>query len=204
MDNIDKIILIQKIVRGYLVRHKNKSLKDSMTFELLEKYIDAYSRYVNFQREINNKFKSRKIRLANFPSEISENICKFAIKKKYNIIPTWDTNSGDLLLINKKLEVKASTDLFNGGPSSFGPKENWDCLYFVDCIDSDNKRYKIWEINLSNNSDIWKNIKVNKTQTYHMQCLQGRRPRLKFNDLIRQIPEQYIKIIFNDYMNVLI
>jgi len=61
----------------------------------------------------------------NFPSHISENIVKFALFKKYNIMPNWDTKTGDLDLFNLKIEVKGFSST---GPSSFGPTEEWDIL----------------------------------------------------------------------------
>ena len=57
---------------------------------------------------------------------------------------------------------------------------------------------------LSNKSDIWKNIKVNKNETFQDQCDQKRRPRIKFNNLINQISYKYIKIIFDGNIDDLI
>lgn len=99
-----------------------------------------------------------------------------------------------------QLEVKGSVDLMHGGPCSFGPKEERSRIYFVDALNCFIKKFKIYEIKLSNKSKIWKSIKVNKEQTYEDQCLQGRRPRIKFKELIKQIPEYYISILYNGYI----
>ena len=58
-------------------------------------------------------------------------------------MPCWDTKCGDLCFINKKLEVKGFT---TNAPSSFGATESWNWIYFVDCKDTLNKHFKIYEI----------------------------------------------------------
>ena len=46
------------------------------------------------------------------------------------------------------------------GPTSFGPSESWDYIYFVDCMDFENMNFKVYEIRLSNIHHTWKNIKI--------------------------------------------
>ena len=147
--------LIQKIYRGYIIRKKLKILKDKMNLDILNNLLDRYISNYKYLIEINEKLSIKKCRNENFPSHISENIVKFALFKKYGIMPNWDTKSGDLELVNKKLEIKG---FMSDGPSSFGPTENWDWIYFIDAKDFINKRFKIYEIKLSNKSDIWRNI----------------------------------------------
>lgn len=192
-DNIRIIIKIQSIFRRKFI----KKIKDSFTKDILIQLIEHHNNSNMFYNEINKKLITKKLRLPNYPSEITENLVKFAIKKKYNVAPCWDTTKGDLSLFDKKLEVKGSIDLLHGGPSSFGPTEEWHRIYFVDAIDTLKKNFTIYEIKLSNKSEIWKNIKVNKTSTFYDQCRQKRRPRITFGELIKQIPKEYISIIFN-------
>jgi hypothetical protein len=149
------IILIQKIVRGYITRKKLKSLKDSMNLDILNNLLDNYIDNFNKLKEINKKLSNKKCRNENFPSHISENIAKFAIYKKYGIMPNWDTEKGDLVILEKQIEVKG---FMSDGPSSFGPTENWNWIYFVDAKDFLKKNFKIYEIKLSNKNNIWKNI----------------------------------------------
>lgn len=78
-----KIVLHQKIICGYLCRKDKMSL--DIVLCLLENYTDIKS--------LNNILDKKKIRQANFPSEISENIVKWIIYHKYNIIPSWNTNT---------------------------------------------------------------------------------------------------------------
>lgn len=196
-DNIKTIIKLQSLYRKRKIRY----LKDSFTKGMLEGMINTYNNLYVFYCKMNKQLKLKKMRIPNYPSEITENLVKFAIIKKYNVSPCWDTNKGDLYLYGKYLEVKGSCDLINGGPSSFGPNEEWHRIYFVDAKHSQSKKFKIYEFTISNNNEIWKNIKVNKTQTYFEQCIQKRRPRIKFTELIKQIPSRFINIIFDGYFS---
>lgn len=181
--------------------------KDGFTKQLLKDSINKYNDLYSFIDNVNSKLTIKKFRKPNYPSEITENLVKFAITKKYNtsptekLLPSWDTKKGDLCLRDMQIEVKGSVDLMNGGPCSFGPKEEWDYIYFVDALNRSRNEFKIYEIKLSNEDKIWKNIKVNKNETYQNQCLQKRRPRITFKELIRQIPESYINILFDGNIN---
>lgn len=196
-------IKIQSLWRGYNIRKKNKVLHDSFTYDILITCIDQYQNVIKNEKNINTNLKKKKIRLSNFPSHISENIAKFAIYNKYNIMPTWDTDKGDLFLpvVNKQLEIKGSINL-NNGPPTFGPTEEWDYLYFVDGVDNHNKKYKVYEVKLSNKSTTWRNLKVSKSQTFYDQCLQKRRPRLKFNEIQKQLGDK-CQLIFDGHISKL-
>ena len=164
---------------------------DSFTFNNCQTVLDSFITYTNSLDVVNKQLTNKKIRMPNFPSEISENIAKFAIYKKYKICPTWDTKNGDISIsnkyINKKFEIKAFS---SKGPTSFGPLENWNYLYFVDATQYKNKIFKVYEIKLSNTNDIFKNIKVSNTQTFQQQCIEKRRPHICFELLHKQIKEQ--------------
>lgn len=150
--------------------------------------LDKYVKYTDTIDKINKQLKNKKIRMPNFPSEISENIAKYAIYKKYNIYPSWDTKVGDLIINNKyickKLEIK------------------WDYIYFVDATKYRKQHFIVYEIKLSNDSAIFSNIKLNKNETYKNQCDQKRRPRICFNELQKQL-NKYINVIFNGTINCL-
>lgn len=187
------ITKIQSVARGYLARKELRKPKDKMTLDIVVKMLDRYNDKIIFNNEINMILSKKKIRNENFPSEISENLVKFCKVKQIGIMGTWDTKSGDLVLMNKKIEIKGFSST---GPSSFGPIESWDWIYFVDCVDHLNKNFKIYEIKMSNNNNSWKNIKVNSTQTVHDQCVQKRRPRLHFKSIQKQLGA-HCKLIFN-------
>ena len=194
---------IQKTYRGYICRKKLNALKDHYTPEMLLKHLKYYNDYVKIIVEINTNLKMKKIRNVNFPSDISENLVKFAFRKKYKIMPTWYTVSGDLTLLKKRIEVKCSSDLFNGGPSSFGPKEIWDYIYFVDCCNISKLEVVIYEIKLSNSSVKWKNLMINKKESYEDQCNQGRRPHICFKSIQSQLLDS-ISILFSGHVTDLI
>mgnify|MGYP001458895466 CR=1 FL=1 len=133
----------------------NNHLKDGMTLELLNECLDLYIDHYNHINVINSKLKNKKCRHNTFPSPTSENICKFAIYKKYGYMPNWDIKPGDLGYLDKKIEVKG---FMSDGPTSFGPTEKWDILYFVDAKQFLNKIFKVYEVKLSDNSERWNNI----------------------------------------------
>lgn len=192
-------IKIQKSWRGFLTRQNLLSLKDGMTLTKLDECINSYINTINFEQQLNKQLKNRKIRFSNFPSHISENIVKYVIAKKYKIMPNWDTENGDLIVNTLRIEVKSGLN-FENGPSSFGPAEYWDRIYFLDGKDIVLKKFKVYEIKLSNTSEKWKNIKVNKKETFYEQCLQKRRPRIKFKDIQNQLKNDCI-LIFDGYLN---
>jgi hypothetical protein len=161
---------------------------------LLNNYID-YSSNIN---NINQKLTNKKIRNINFPSEISENLVRIILKDKYNKLTSWNIKKGDLTNNKEKLEVKCFS---SNGPSSFGPTEIWDTLYFVNAINYKEKKFKVYEINLSNKNNIWKNLKINNKQTFEDQCKQKRRPRLLFNNIQKQLDKKYINKIFDGYIS---
>lgn len=200
---MNSIEVLQSVCRGYLTRSKFIRLKDGMNFDLLLKCLKAYKFTISQQNEVNKLLKKKKIRRTNFPESISENIVKFAFFKNYNIMPNWDTKVGDLELdigINKpeilKIEVKGALDL-NNGPSSFGPKEKWDIIYFIDAKYIFDNIFKIYEIKLSNESILWKKLEVSDKVTWEDFVKTGKRPRMNFTQIQKQLPNKYIKTLFN-------
>jgi CRISPR/Cas system CSM-associated protein Csm2 small subunit len=174
--DIKKIITIQSLIRGYLTRKKLRNKKDKMSLEIINEMLDKYNDNLKFITKINKLLSKKKCRNENFPSAISENIVKFAIFKKYKVMPCRDTKCGDLELLNKKIEVKG---FMSDGPSSFGPKENWNWIYFIDCKDCSKKNFKVYEVKLSNNSEDWKNIKLSKSTTYGEVANANKRGQLR-------------------------
>jgi hypothetical protein len=203
-EDLRNIIKIQSLVRARYTRYKLYQNKDNMSIDLIKRLLDKYIEVCQLYDEINIHLNKKKCRKPNFPSEISENLVKFAFQRKYNITPCWDTKKGDLIInllnFNKRLEIKGFTSF---GPSSFGPTESWDYIYFVDAMDIMNKNFKIYEIRLSQNNKVWKNLKMNTKETYEDQCLQKRRPRICFNELLKQLKNEYYSIIFDGNIDLL-
>jgi hypothetical protein len=197
---IKRVIIIQKYIRGYLVRKQLRAQKDKMSLEVIKKILINYNQTFILYQDINKILNIKKIRNQNFPSEISENLVKFAIFKKYKIYGNWDTKCGDLNVLNKKIEIKA---FMSSGPTSFGPDEKWDWIYFVDAKRHMCNRFTIYELKLKNTSSTWLNLKVNKNETFKMQCQAKRRPRLCFSEIYRQLQNKF-SIIFDGNIEELI
>jgi hypothetical protein len=118
-------------------------------------------------------------------------------------MPSWDTENGDLTLLNKKIEVKG---FMSTGPSSFGPTESWNWIYFIDCIDCKNKNFIVYEIKLSNKNPIWENIIISKKSgTYGKIASENKRGQLRgsFYDIFYPQLKKYCNIIFNGHIDLL-
>ena len=158
----------------------------------IETLFNLYKNQCHVIEDINSKLVSKKIRRANFPEVISENIVLFYLKKhkSNNCTYTWDT-TGDLLKIQNnikyKIEIKCSSST---GPLSFSPNNNFDELYCVDATDFLNNNFKIYKIN-----ETIDNLQINKTQTFLDQCNQKRRPRISLEHILKQLS---CELIFND------
>lgn len=202
--NNNEATKIQAWWRGCYLIQKIARLNDNYTFEILNKCLDKYIYDLNFNAEINALMSKKKRRNENFPSDISENIAKFAIFKKYGIMPCWDTDKGDIV-INKmglfiQLEIKG---FMSSGPSSFGPTEMWDILYFIDARDIFNKKFKVYEIKLSNKNQIFRNIKISKNETYHEIAESKRRPRGPFDTIFKPQLGKHCNLIFDGHISEL-
>lgn len=194
----DGMTIIQKNIRGYLTRKKIISLKDGMTLDNVIELINGYNQVLRVQKKVNLSLTKKKIRKTNYPSEITENIAKFAIAKKYKIMGNWDIKPGDLTVLKKQIEVKGG--FIEHGPPTFGPDEKWDWIYFVDCEETFKMKYKVYEIKKSN--IYFHNLMVNNTETFGNQCIQRRRPRLVFSSIKEQLGEN-VKLIFDGHITEL-
>ena len=155
-------------------------------------FFKAHIEYCEKIKIINEKInKIKKIRQPNFPEVISEYIAKKVYEKLYKKKVKFG-KSGDLVCEDKKIEVKAFT---SNGPSSFGPTETWDELIFVNATNFKKNRFKVYIINLSNDCEKWKNIKINSKETYNDQCIDGKRPRINFSSIQKKLEDE-IELIF--------
>jgi len=64
------------------------------------------------------------------------------------------------------------------------------------------KKFIIYEISLSNTDEDICTIKVNKNETYQDHCKAGKRPRITFNELKKQLGDK-CKEIFNGSIDLL-
>jgi hypothetical protein len=119
-------------------------------------------------------------------------------------MPNWDTDKGDLV-INKdnlflQLEIKG---FMSSGPSSFGPTETWDFLYFVDARDTLNYNFKVFEIKLSNKSSEFRSLMINNKYSFGDIADSGKRPRASFEDIFKKQLGCKCKLIFEGHISEL-
>lgn len=176
---------------------------DTYTADILRTRFALHKTYVEQTKTILTST-GLPIRLPNMPEDISENIVKFILhyhpgvfkdtssKWTKSIIEKGQKITGDLVSDKEKTqECKCFT---SDGPPSFGPKENWDVIYFLDARLWLEDKFVLWRVPLSNTSKEWKAIKMNKTETADDQNAQGRRPRITWESLKPQIESHCQKI----------
>jgi hypothetical protein len=170
----------------------NKNTKiDTFTKSNLIQFYNLHKSYVEGIKELSKK-EGIKVRFPSIPEYISENIIKFIIHKTGDESSSWNCNTGDLYSqIEGKQECKCFT---SDGPISFTPSSEWDVIYFLDARYWLNNNYILYKVNLKKNSDGWKNIPMNKNQTFDDQCKQGRRPRIGWDLLYKHIDNHCEKI----------
>lgn len=189
------------LITGYLVRQDLKRLKDGMTLDELQSLLYLFSENSKRISEINQRLKVKTIRQQNFLPEISENIVKFIFFNKYGIMPNWDSKPGDLRLEKSDLQIEVK-GFSSKGPTSFGPDEKWNWIYFLDATDYKELKFSVYEVRLSNQSETWKKIKINKHETFEEQCQAKRRPRIVFSSLQKQLGEHCKKIFTGHFDDI--
>lgn len=70
----------------------------------------------------------------------------------------------------------------------------------MDAIDFINKNFKIYKVNLSNDSEVFNNIKINSNYTYQEVCKTGKRPRINFEELSKQL-DKYMELVYKGSFN---
>jgi hypothetical protein len=173
---------------------------DRYTQDILCEQFQIHKEYV-VKRKLLKLTSGMEIRMPNMPEDISENIVKFIIHNHLgDTTSKWTKGINDKKkklpgdLISQKegtQEVKCFT---SDGPPSFGPRENWDVIYFLDARAWIEERFVLWRVPLSNTSTEWKNIKMNKQETHEEQSSQGRRPRITWEGLRPQLGDHLEKI----------
>lgn len=164
--------------------------------------IDLYISYLRSLKEHNHvlyeKKKGFNTRHSNLSEHFTENTLKWYLRKEDKDVVCCRLTSkkgGDLRSPTKgMIQCKTFTSV---GPISFGPKEKWNVLYFLDMTDlfTDN-RVRIWHLPLASNSETWLNIQINKKKrdgvasvghTFGEQAMAVRRPRIQFSALKPQV-----------------
>jgi len=84
------------------------------------------------------------------------------------------------------------------------PSSHWDVIYFLDARKWIDDYYILYRIPLKRTSEEWRNIKMNKTQTFEDQTNQGRRPRINWESLYPQIESHCNKVYEGNFEDIFI
>lgn len=201
--NKSKDILIKLLISGKSPKKQNKlEAIDTYTESILrERYKDFHNNYMNtYQMKTNYELP---IRQPNMPEDISENIAKFIIRSKEHKNVKWSKivgKPGDLYACDKEKHLEIKT-FMSDGPITFGPTEAWDEIYFLDARNIMESTFTLYLLPYSNISTLWKNIKVNNTDTFEKQADEKRRPRQNWESIKSQLSDNIEKIfegVFDD------
>lgn len=186
-------------------------LTDAYTIELLTERFNSCVELYKLENEWKQKITG--MRHSNLPEDLTENLAKFIIRK-YDNDPTiiWAKNQkingkkipGDLYSvlydIDHQPEVKSFT---SNGPIQFGPNKKFGVLYFLDLRKFTDDIIVLWRANLTHETEVYRNIKMNKLQTHSEQCEEGRRPRINWEGLYPQIKEHCVKIFEGTFSQII-
>jgi hypothetical protein len=173
---------------------------DMYSKEILKQQYEIHKNYV-ISRKNSSSLLNINFRLPCIPEDISENMIKFIIHKNGDNTSSWNCKGDLLSSIEGKQECKCFTST---GPISFTPSSEWDSIYFLDATEWLNDCFKLYKFPYKRTSDEWKNIKVNKNQTFEDQSLQGRRPRINWSGLYPQIKEKCSLIFEGSFEDIVI
>lgn len=165
---------------------------DAYTLDVLKERYALHRNYIIESKELAKRLDIH-FRLPSIPEDISENLIKFALHGRHDPTSRWNTKtSGDLLsALEGKQECKCFT---SSGPISFTPSSNWDVIYFLDATRWLEDHFILYRVPLQMISTEWKEIKINKHQTFYAQTQQGRRPRIGWSQLYPQLQAHCKKI----------
>ena len=171
--------------------HVKITKEDKYSELILKEQFRLHTMYVKSRIESSNVLNIT-FRFPCIPEDISENIIKFILHKNGDKTSKWSTSTGDLHSdIEGIQECKCFTST---GPLSFTPKSEWDIIYFLDAQKWLEEKFVLYKVNLKRTSEEWKNIKMNKKETFEDQRKVGRRPRINWYGLYSQIKDHTEKI----------
>ena len=176
-----------KIINHTLKSNNKDVILELMTFQEndLRIFKSTFNKYRSLNKVLKDKLNAT--RIMNFPDALSESVFCLAMncgkllsaKKASGYSTSFDAYD---TVREKRIQIKCSA---SSGPTSFGPRSEYDEIYFVDfksngLIDGTYKIYKI------ENNDI-DSVKVNKNQSLVDQQKLDRRPRFEIrNQLVVQ------------------
>ena len=133
-------------------------------------------------KDLNETIKTISTRGINLPEVISENAFTLHFTEYVKVIKLkYKKCSFDCINTQTGLRTQLKATSTTSDLTSFGPRSEWDELYFLDFSSMDGK-FKVYKIDSS-----WVyTLKTNKNQTFTNQQKQGKRPRLS---IIKKIIE---------------
>lgn len=148
-----------------------------ISYQDLEEYFIIFREYCKEVKKFND-------RQPNVPSGLTEGLALITLNSVSN--KYINATSGDISSIDgdERVEVKASGVGFDRNDcSSFGPKEYFDRLIFVD-IDLKESKARVFDCNIT--YDKICSLQISKTQTFGDQASQGRRPRFSIKSKMKK------------------
>ena len=178
---------------------KTDIIIDKYTKNVLKEQYELHYNYVKSRKESSKKL-NIKFRFPSIPEDITENIIKFIIHKLGDTTSSWNCK-GDLF--SKKEGIQECKCFTSNGPISFTPSSNWDYIYFLDARNWIDNTFILYKAKIKRTSDEWKQIKINKKQTFEDQCVQKRRPRIGWENLYPQITTYCEKIYESTFDDII-
>ena len=183
-----------KIINQTIKRNNRDIILELMTFEKkdLKTFKSTFQKYKSLNKILIEKLKGT--RIMNFPDALSESVFCYAMncgkllgaKNSSGYSTSFDAYDHKR---EKRIQIKCSA---SSGPTSFGPRSEYDEIYFVD-FKSEGKidgTYKIYKLE---NDDI-DSVKVNKNQSLVDQQKLDRRPRFEIRSAL--VLKKNLKPIF--------
>lgn len=167
--------------------HKDRCTPKKYTINQLE---TAFNRFKTIRQwDIEESKETPNIRGYNMKENISENIIKFALQN-LNKNVHWAI-TGDLFeIVNDEYKFIQCKSTTLKGPISFSPVCCWDYICVLDTSMILLDKFKLYIINIT--SKEFNTLKCNKKLTFNEQRKGGKRPRIDFNQLLKQIsPDKY-------------
>lgn len=161
---------------------KGKSVTLKAT--LYEKSDRDYIKHLYFDwLKINTMIKAISTRGINLPEVISENaFCLFFDNSCVRVVKLKGKKcSYDVLNIKNGTRIQIKASSIDEDLTSFGPRSEWDELYFLDFSHGDGT-FDVYKIE----PDLIYNHRVNSKQTFKDQQDQNRRPRFSIKKVIKE------------------
>jgi hypothetical protein len=157
-------------------------------FKLLKAFISYTSHIGVINKSIKARDKkSKRIRKANFPSELSENLVRFAYFELFKISLAWKPGL-DLKNSASIYEVKG----FVNGPITFGSTKKFNTILFLDASCYIDGIYTLYIVNCSDLQ--WYDLCPTKYQTFKDFIVTGKRPRCIFKNLLVQFRKKQFDV----------